>query len=213
MAKRILIWLGLAAGGFLALLGLITVIDLVTAGPGGALNGASPVYKPGERVTQLGGRIVRFPPLLNVGTRRAAVLEEDYFFCSRAGQVIRVPRGFKTDFASIPPFAQFLIDRFGSTIEPSGIHDWLYAVGRGGTTEQQQTRRYDADTIFLEALEDNGVGLATRWIMFWAVRLGGAGPYDNSNKPEEWQARIVDPVTKEPFPGLLQPEDRPLSPK
>lgn len=198
--------LGGAIVGLLALLGLVTVIDIATAGSDTRLIGGSPVFPEGENAaTMLGGRIVRFPPLLQRDTRRAAVLDEDYYYCAwRTGDVIRIPRGFVTDFASIPSFGRILIDRFGGSLEPATIHDWLYSVGAGTTPEERQIRRAEADAIFLDALADNGVGLGTRWIMYQAVRLFGSGPYDTS---ADWAGRILNPETGEPF---ADPIPRPM---
>lgn len=184
--------LGRAVLVFFSLLGVINVIDVLTAGGESKLLGGSPIYESDA----VAGRDVVFPKNLQQGGRRAAVLDEDYYFCSRNGDIMRIPRGFKTDFASIPDIGRVLIDRFGWSIEPAVIHDWLYAIGEGTTAEERESHRGAADRIFLEALEDNGVGLATRSLMFAAVRLFGHAPYEES---EKWDGRIVDPATGQPF--------------
>lgn len=171
----------------------------MTAGGESKLLGGSPVYQSNVPA----GRDVVFPKNLQQGGRRAAVLDEDYYFCSRDGDIIRIPRGFKTDFASIPDIGRVLIDRFGWSIEPAVVHDWLYAIGEGVSPDERSKNRERADWIFLEALEDNGVGLATRWIMFAAVRLRGHDPYEESHN---WAGRIVDPATGKPFQDRTQPD-------
>jgi hypothetical protein len=189
-------WLGLFLVSMLAAIGLITIIDLATTSGASRLVGGSPVYLEGDDpVVMAGGRIVRFPPLLQQDERRAAVLDEDYFYCvPRNGAVIRLARGYQTDFASIPGFARLLVDRLGGSLEPAGIHDWLYSVGEAAGTPEREAKRLEADDIFLRALEDNDVGLATRTIMYWAVRLFGGDHYGTG---EEWKGRLKNPVTGE----------------
>lgn len=82
---------------------------------------------------------------------------------------IIVPAGFKTDFASVLrlPFMFWL---FGDTAHASAVvHDWL--------VEQKTVSWRRAADIFLEAMKAEGVGLARRTCMYWAVRLA-----DPSNK-------------------------------
>jgi hypothetical protein len=82
---------------------------------------------------------------------------------------ITVPAGFETDLASVPrlPLAYAL---FGGRARRSAIlHDFLY--------ETQAGKDY-ADEVFLAAMKAEGVGLATRWIMYWAVRAFGQVVYD-----------------------------------
>jgi hypothetical protein len=188
--------LGLLVLFLFAAIGAITVIDLVTMRGDSTLIGGTPVLSEGDNPTiMLTGRVVRFPPLLQQDRRRAAVLDEDYFFCApETKQVIRLPRGYQTDFASIPWVARLLVDRFGSSLEPAAIHDWLYSVGGRETNADRDAKRADADRIFLDALEDNGVGLATRTIMYLAVRLFGGDAY---GRESEWEGRLRDPLTGE----------------
>lgn len=183
-------WLALSLLSVFALIGAITVIDLFTVRLGaGSLIGGTPYYSGDETPRLLlGGRIVRFPPMLQQDGRRAAILDADYFFCSpTTGKIIRLPAGYQTDFASIPPIARVLVDRFGNSLEPAGIHDWLYSVGEGAGSADRERLRSEADSIFLRALEDNNVGLATRTIMYWSVRLFGGGAYGAAG---EWEKRI-----------------------
>jgi len=199
-------WIGLAVLAVFALLGVIWTVDRLTVGGGEGIVGGSPVYLPGEDAEMmLTGRVVRLPPLLQRDNRRAAVLDEDYYFCDRdSGAVIRIPRGFVTDFASIPDIGRLVIDRFGSSLEPATVHDWLYALGAGVTPAERESFRTEADTIFLDALAANGVGRATQWVMFAAVRVFGSGPYDTSR---DWTGRLLDPNTGKAFePDIPRPQ-------
>lgn len=75
------------------------------------------------------------------------------------------PRGFITDLASIPRLFRDVFNVNGLSREPAVLHDFLYCI--------QYTTRAEADALFLEALESVGVGWATRYSMWLAVRAGG----------------------------------------
>lgn len=122
--------------------------------------------------------------------RRAAIVMQDWLYCyPPTGDVILVPKGYMTDFASIPPLADRLIDVFGDNVEAAVVHDWLYAVGQPG-------RREAADDLFRYALKEQGVGLVTRNAMHAAVKLGGGGAYGRAG---EWDRRFRDPLTGKPL--------------
>jgi len=130
------------------------------------------------------------------GFRRLGVLTDDYYYCyPLTHEVIRVPKGFETDFASIPYLAAGFIDPMGDNMEAAVIHDYLYAVGEPGQREK-------ADTILLDALEQHHVDPIRRKLMYEAVRLGGAKNY---GAPSEW--RFVDPETEKP----IRPPPKPKS--
>lgn len=79
--------------------------------------------------------------------------------------VIKVPKGFKTDFASIPRIMRWFITGQDDTRKPAVVHDYLYSKGAG--------RRIDADRIFLSALDVAGVSCIKRYICYLGVRIGG----------------------------------------
>lgn len=83
--------------------------------------------------------------------------------------VIIVPVGFETDFASIPWGARNTFPPLGPWARPAIIHDYLYdTAGEGG-----RFTRLQADKVFKEAMEVVGVPAWRREIMYRAVRLGG----------------------------------------
>jgi hypothetical protein len=128
------------------------------------------------------------------GFRRVAVVTEDYYYCyPLTRQVIRVPRGFETDFASIPYWASAVLNPIGDDAEAAVVHDWLYAVGEKGGREE-------ADTIFLDAMQAAHVPPLERKLMYEAVRAEGAANY---GAPSEW--RFVDPETEKPVKGPKKP--------
>jgi hypothetical protein len=104
-----------------------------------------------------------------------------------------------TDFASIPRAVHFVISPFGKHAEAAVIHDWLYTLG----TPKDRKGRHMADKAFVKALRLLEVNWFKRQIMYWAVRLGGAGGY---GLPEDFVFRsledlsVVDPLpAREPF--------------
>lgn len=78
---------------------------------------------------------------------------------------VTVPAGFITDLASIPRLTRPVLDRNGASRRAAVLHDWLYCLKKG--------TRKAADDLFLEAMKADGVGFATRWLMYTGVRTGG----------------------------------------
>lgn len=95
-----------------------------------------------------------------------------------SAEVITVPAGFVTDFASIPWGLWNLFPPLGLWARPAIVHDFLY--DRGGMTPRRTYSRKEADMIFREAMEVVGVPAWRREVMFAAVRLGGAGAWNKS---------------------------------
>jgi hypothetical protein len=100
-------------------------------------------------------------------------------------EVILVPAGFVTDFASIPWGLWNLFPPLGPWARPAIVHDFLYATSGTGVwaaagnpplrhiTRQADYTRAEADGIFREALQVVGVPGWRRTAMYRAVRLGG----------------------------------------
>lgn len=84
-------------------------------------------------------------------------------------ELIVVPAGFETDFASVPWGLWNLFPPLGRWARAAIVHDWLYATGgEGGRYSRKQ-----ADRIFKEAMKVVGVAGWQREAMYQAVRLGG----------------------------------------
>lgn len=81
------------------------------------------------------------------------------------GHIIHVPRGFQTDFASVPrlPFAFALVGDTGQAA--ATVHDYAYAT--------HFTTRRVSDAILLEALKATGIPWFRRWPIWLGVRLFG----------------------------------------
>jgi len=89
-------------------------------------------------------------------------------------EVISVPTGFTTDFASVPRVFWNIISPVGNHGKAAVIHDYCYS-----------TACYDkkrSDEIFLEAMEVLGVSKWKRNTMFYAVRWFGWKAWNDNRK-------------------------------
>jgi len=75
-----------------------------------------------------------------------------------------VPAWTRTDFASIPRLVVWLIPRYGIYTRAAILHDFL--------CQEEPVSRADADGIFRRALQELGVSVPQRWLMWAGVRLG-----------------------------------------
>ncbi len=86
-------------------------------------------------------------------------------------EVLTVPAGFRTNLASVPRCAWWLVPRSGRYTPTVVLHDYL-AKNPGVT----KVNRCDADGIFRRSMRELGVPLLRRRMMWTAVRLAG-GPH------------------------------------
>jgi hypothetical protein len=87
-------------------------------------------------------------------------------------QFIETPKGFVTDFASVPRPLWHLLPKWGGYGVASVIHDYLYW--------SQHIQRRDADLWLLKTAEEMGVGRFHARVIWGAVRLFGGIAW-NSN--------------------------------
>lgn len=80
------------------------------------------------------------------------------------GEIV-VPKGFKTDFASIPRGLWNILPPIGSYDKAAVLHDFLYQTN--GVTRKQ------ADDVLLEAMTVSGTSKWVRWAIYSGVRIGG----------------------------------------
>ena len=86
-------------------------------------------------------------------------------------EVIIVPKGTLTDFASIPKILWNILPPHTEVAPISVIHDYIYSL-RGKLPDKTYTRE-EGDKIFLEGMQVLGVPLWKRYTMFYAVRTAG----------------------------------------
>ena len=127
----------------------------------------------------------------DIGGRRLAIVASDWLYCyPPTRELILVPKGYVTDFASIPSAFRGLIDVYGFNIEGALVHDWLYAVGQPGEREK-------ADDVIRYALMEQHVDIVRRNAVYRAVRMGGGDAY---GKAAEWDRRFGDPRSGQRLP-------------
>ena len=96
------------------------------------------------------------------------------YFSELLNYEIKVPVGFRTDFASIPRIP-IVFDILGDTChEPAVIHDYLYATAK--------TDRKTADNVLLEAMETFGIHWLDRRMIYLGVRIGGWKAWNEHRK-------------------------------
>lgn len=93
------------------------------------------------------------------------VLLADFIYESATGAIIKCPKGFATDGASIPRFLWSIYGHpfYKKNIRAAVIHDYLYSLGE----------KKEADRIFEEVLRIEGRGATARQ-MYYGVKLFGS---------------------------------------
>lgn len=98
-------------------------------------------------------------------TTEMNVLLKPLEYVSSDGTLYTVPKGFKTNFASIPKVFRCFIEPTGKWTNASVLHDYLYEVGyKIGVSRKQ------ADKLFYDAMIDSFVANITANIMWFCVR-------------------------------------------
>lgn len=88
-----------------------------------------------------------------------------------------IPSGYRTDFATVPWFVQWLIPRTGTWTLAAVLHDWLITDGiPAGLVTSRQT-----DGVFRRVLREESVDPVRRWLMWAAVRA--AAPFSRHRRP------------------------------
>ena len=94
---------------------------------------------------------------------------------------IEVPKGFYTDFASVPPQIHSVIDDDSPVILfPSAPHDFLFTKRpsdgtRGWVSKTKQLTLNQVNHVLTEAMSFCGANLLTRNVVFAAVELANQG--------------------------------------
>ncbi|MFN2602557.1 MAG: DUF1353 domain-containing protein [Gemmatimonadaceae bacterium] len=98
--------------------------------------------------------------------------------------IVIVPRGFVTDYASIPRPLRILLPNNGEYGNATIVHDYLYW--------RQDCTRSQSDNILAIAMKDEGVSDVTVRAVQIGVRLGGQGSWDKNR--EDRQSGLVRTV-------------------
>lgn len=114
-------------------------------------------------------------PLFNRSGSQLWQLSSDLGFASNVLKtLVKVPRGFVTDFASVPKVPLVYEVLGGIAQMPATIHDYLYSTG--------SVSRIEADNVLLEAMEVTGVSWFKRKLIYAGVRVGGAAFYRSNQQ-------------------------------
>ncbi|RLG10267.1 hypothetical protein DRN73_08220 [Candidatus Pacearchaeota archaeon] len=108
--------------------------------------------------------------------KRWELLEEfDYYLGNLdSGLCIKVPKGFVTDFASVPRLFWLILPPWDKYGKAAVLHDYLYHSGK--------FTRILCDTIFYEAMTVSNVSFWKRCILYLGVRIGGWLSYNRYQK-------------------------------
>lgn len=106
-------------------------------------------------------------------------LARDLVFASGFVGAITVPRGFVTDFASVPRMP-LLFAVFGDRGHAAAVvHDWLYQTHQVGSPRTTPVTRDESDHVFHEALIEEGVAPWRARAMYLAVKFCGKAHWDS----------------------------------
>ena len=100
---------------------------------------------------------------------------EEYSYETSKGLVV-VPKGFRTDYASVPRIFRNIINSYGKHGRAAVVHDWLYS-----SKCTLNITREEADKIFLEIMKECDVGVFKRNLMYRMVRMFGASHFRKSD--------------------------------
>ncbi|QRN97599.1 DUF1353 domain-containing protein [Archangium violaceum] len=126
------------------------------------------------------------------------VLRDVEYRIGNTREVIVVPAGFVTDFASVPRSFWAVYAPFGQYQWAAVVHDYLYWT--------QGCSRDQADLIMRLAMAENGVSPVTREAIFRSVQLGGEGAWkENAAAKASGQVRFVPLKKTQDGPEPLVP--------
>jgi len=108
------------------------------------------------------------------------ILLED-LICQWNEFYIKIPKGFITDFASVPRIFWSFLPPVGRYIKPAVLHDYLYRYTK--------FNRKICDNIFLETMRDMKVPLYQRLLLYLGVRIGGWISYRKYEKQNTKKGR------------------------
>lgn len=110
----------------------------------------------------------------DVRTKMWELLDEVYY----EEEGILVPKGFKTDLASIPRPLWVILASFELSLEAPILHDFLYrAAGkstpakRNGVYQDWVFSRCEADRAFRREMGRRWINFPLRFIAYWGVRI------------------------------------------
>ncbi|ATV05997.1 DUF1353 domain-containing protein [Fusobacterium vincentii] len=120
-----------------------------------------------------------------------AILLEEYVYDVN-GYLIRVPKSFITDGASVPHSLQWLYNPYGKYINAAVVHDYLYSV-----YNNTGINRTLSDKIFRHIMKETGIDNRTRRKFYMAVKCFGETSWKSKLQNEGYKDRAIIDRTKE----------------
>jgi hypothetical protein len=122
-------------------------------------------------------------------------LRRDLVYASVVAKTVyRVPKGFNTDFASVPRLPFVYLATGNTAHAPAVVHDFLYRTGAAERTL--------ADAVFREAMQVTNVPAWRSWVMWAGVRVAGRKHHVSTTpKPENVAAPGAQASTASEPPG------------
>ncbi|HET6489961.1 MAG TPA: DUF1353 domain-containing protein [Syntrophales bacterium] len=117
------------------------------------------------------------PPVVKpfADSRDWMLVESVDYSIGNSGVIISVPKGFVTDFASIPqPLWSFGLSPYGRFSKAAIVHDYLYWM--------QNCTREQADNLLLIAMKESGVSRSQQDEIYLGVRAGGETAWESNRK-------------------------------
>jgi Protein of unknown function (DUF1353) len=118
---------------------------------------------------ELDGKTPARVVLEQIGPKTFRIVEPFRYVDARTGDSFLVPDprwgDQPTDLASVPAVLQWVVPRYGQHTLPAILHDQLVVKDLAGDRDR-------ADGIFRDAMGEQGVPLARRWLMWAAVSVG-----------------------------------------
>jgi len=105
----------------------------------------------------------------------AYILTSPITYVTNDGDEVVIPRGFKTNFASVPAIAKVYVDDNSHFIRlPSITHDFLYSKESAylGFTRKQ------ADFVLLTAMQEQGMRPSKALLIYYILRVFGGRNYE-----------------------------------
>ena len=129
--------------------------------------------------------------ILDLISNGKAILLEEYVYDIN-GYLIRVPKSFITDGASVPKSLQWLYNPYGKYINAAVIHDYLYSC-----YNNTGINRTLADKIFRYIMQETGVDNRTVRRFYIAVRAFGETSWKKKILNEGYKDKAVIDKTDE----------------
>lgn len=120
-----------------------------------------------------------------------AILLEEYVYDIN-GYLIRVPKSFITDGASVPHSLQWLYNPFGRYIKAAVIHDFLYSC-----YNNTGINRTLSDKIFRHIMQETGIDSRTVRRFYTAVKYFGTASWKAKLQNEGYKDRAIIDRTME----------------